>query len=166
MMQRMGMTQRRRGARSESQPIYYESRWIRATGGGMLFSDVRLGDRVRPGQRLGHIIDPLRENERDIISPVRGRVIGMAQNQVVLPGFAAYHIGVEASEEQVVEEAQSQRSLDFDGPPPEHDRMEPALGDPREDMDEFGPPYLDDYGAGEDDPEDPPPDAGGEAAAT
>ncbi|HRQ64764.1 MAG TPA: succinylglutamate desuccinylase/aspartoacylase family protein [Xanthomonadaceae bacterium] len=163
LMQRMGMTPRRRGTRNEPQPFYYESRWIRATGGGMLFSDVRLGDRVRPGQRLGHIIDPLREQERDIVSPVRGRIIGMAQNQVVLPGFAAYHIGVEASEEQVVEEAQSQRSLDYDGPPPEHDRMEPAMGDPRDDRDDYGPPYLEGDEPDDEDGADPPPDAGGEA---
>jgi uncharacterized protein len=165
LMQRMGMTPRRRGARNEPQPIYYESRWIRATGGGMLFSDVGLGDRVRPGQRLGRIIDPLRDNERDIVAPVRGRVIGMAQNQVVLPGFAVYHIGVEASEEQVVEEAQSQRGLDSDGPPPEHDRMEPAFGDPRDELDDFGPPYLDVDEAELEDPDDPPPQAGGEATA-
>lgn len=144
LMQRMGMTPRRRNLRNEPQPIYYESRWIRATGGGMLFSEVKLGDRVRPGQRLGNIIDPLRDNQRDIVSPVRGRVIGMAQNQVVLPGFAAYHIGVETSEEQVVEEAQSQRSLELDGPSPEHDRMDPAFGDPGDEAnDDYGPPEVD-----------------------
>ncbi len=163
LMQRMGMTPRRRNVRNEPQPIYYESRWIRATGGGMLFSDVKLGDRVRPGQRLGNIIDPLRDNQRDIVSPVRGRVIGMAQNQVVLPGFAAYHIGVETSEEQVVEEAQSQRSLEMDGPPPEHDRMESAPDDPPED-ESYGSDFSDDVDADEGDGEEQPSLTSGEAA--
>jgi predicted deacylase len=160
LMQRMGMTPRRRGVRNEPQPIYYESRWIRATGGGMLFSEVALGERVRAGQRLGRVVDPLRDHEREIISPVRGRVIGMAQNQVVLPGFAAYHIGVEASEEQVVVEAQAQRGYDFDGPPPEHDRMEPALGDPREAFDDYEAPAYEDPDP-EADGDEPPPDGGG-----
>jgi len=42
-----------------------------------------------------------------LISPVRGKVLGMARNRVVLPGFAAFHLGEEASEQQVVSRAQS-----------------------------------------------------------
>jgi predicted deacylase len=96
----------------EPQPIFYESRWVRATRAGMLFSDVRLGDRVRAGQRLGRVIDPLRDESVELVSPVRGRVLGMALNQVVLPGYAAYHIGEEASMAQVVRDAR----LTPDGP--------------------------------------------------
>ena len=29
-------------------------------------------------------------------SPYAGRIIGMARNQVVMPGFAAFHVGIEA----------------------------------------------------------------------
>ena len=36
---------------------------------------------------------------------VAGRVIGMSQNQAVLPGYAAFHLGTETSEQQAVQEA-------------------------------------------------------------
>jgi hypothetical protein len=90
---------------SEPQATFYESKWVRADSGGMLFSSVRLGDRVRQGQQLGKVIDPIQNEEHTLVSPLRGRVLGMALNQVVLPGFAAYHIGVETSEEEAVEDA-------------------------------------------------------------
>lgn len=90
---------------AEPQATFYESKWIRADQGGMLFSAVALGDRVRQNQRLGKIIDPIRNREYEITAPFAGRVIGMALNQVVLPGFAAYHLGVETSEARAAEDA-------------------------------------------------------------
>ncbi|MBK6729394.1 MAG: hypothetical protein IPG63_19765 [Xanthomonadales bacterium] len=60
---------------------------------------------MRVGQRLGKVIDPVQNSERAIVSPVQGKVIGMALNQIVLPGFAAYHIGVQTDEQQVREAA-------------------------------------------------------------
>ena len=92
---------------SEPQAIFYDSEWVRADAGGLLISDVELGDRIVNGQRLGRVIDPINNIERDIVSPVSGQVLGMALNQVVLPGFAAYHLGVQTSEAHAVEEAAS-----------------------------------------------------------
>lgn len=108
LMHNMGMW-RREGMANGPQPIFYESRWVRADHGGLLVSDVRLGERVRRGQRLGRVIDPLGNREHDLIAPFNGRVLGMAQNQQVLPGFAAYHLGEETSEERAVEEAETGR---------------------------------------------------------
>ncbi|MCB1612009.1 MAG: succinylglutamate desuccinylase/aspartoacylase family protein [Xanthomonadales bacterium] len=105
LMNNMGMTQRVRQWR-EPQPIFYESRWVRVARPGMLFSDVRLGDRVRQGQRLGRVVNPLNDESSELVSPVRGRVIGMALNQVVLPGYAAFHVGEEATEAKVVRDAE------------------------------------------------------------
>lgn len=105
LMHALGMTRSFRMF-SEPQATFYESRWVRANHGGMLFSAVKLGDRVRQGQRLGKVVDALDNTEHEVKSPYRGRVIGMALNQLVLPGFAAYHIGIETSEQQAVEEAQ------------------------------------------------------------
>ncbi len=34
-------------------------------------------------------------------SPHSGRIIGMARNQVVMPGFAAFHVGIQTSEAPV-----------------------------------------------------------------
>ena len=34
----------------------------------------------------------------ELRSPFSGRIIGMARNQVVMPGFAAFHVGIETDE--------------------------------------------------------------------
>ncbi|MDX1734463.1 MAG: succinylglutamate desuccinylase/aspartoacylase family protein [Halioglobus sp.] len=80
------------------EPVYYQSRWVRADRGGVLLSRVSLGEEVDEGDLLGTVTDPITNMRADILSPFRGRVLGMALNQVVLPGFAAYHIGIQASD--------------------------------------------------------------------
>jgi len=79
------------------QPAYYRSIWVRADQGGILFSEVKLGAKVRKGDLLGKVTDPITNIRKLIFSPVNGRLLGMAINQVVLPGFAAFHIGIEPS---------------------------------------------------------------------
>ncbi len=88
----------------KTEPVYYKSRWVRSASGGILLSDTRLGSRVNAGQILGVVTDPITNVATPIHSPMDGQVIGMALNQVMLPGFAAYHIGFRAT----VEEAASQ----------------------------------------------------------
>ncbi len=105
LMHRLGMTRSFR-MWSEPQAVLYGSRWVRSNSGGMLVSTAKLGDKVRVGQRLGKVIDPVNNRESEILSPLEGRVIGIALNQLVLPGFAAYHIGVERNERAAVEEAE------------------------------------------------------------
>lgn len=104
LLHKLGMT-RDRPTWEEPQPFFYDSVWVRSNSGGLLLSEVQLGQRVQRGQKLGTVIDPIQNVEREILSPVFGRVIGMALNQVVLPGFAAYHLGEETSEQQAVREA-------------------------------------------------------------
>ena len=97
-------------ADTEPPPIFLDSRWVRANSGGLLISEVSLGQRVLAGQRLGRVIDPVSNVERYILAPVPGRVIGMSQNQAVLPGYAAFNLGTETSEQQAVREAAIPRS--------------------------------------------------------
>lgn len=78
-------------------PVYFESRWVRVDEGGVLMSGVRLGDVVVEGARLGTVTDPITNQVSDVIAPYSGRVLGMALNQVVLPGYAAFHIGIEST---------------------------------------------------------------------
>ena len=80
----------------DPEPTYYQSRWLRANAGGILFSQVELGDHIGKGALLGTVSDPITNAESKIIAPFDGRIIGMAVNQVVMPGFAAYHVGIEA----------------------------------------------------------------------
>ena len=63
------------------------------------------GDKVKEGEVLGHVTDPITNTGSNIVAPFSGRVIGMAVNQVVQTGFAAYHLGVEKEAEEVKEEA-------------------------------------------------------------
>jgi hypothetical protein len=72
---------------------YLGTRWVRTDQGGILISRVKLGDQIETGQILGMISDPLSDDVEAVISPRSGRLIGMALDQVVMPGYAAYHIG-------------------------------------------------------------------------
>jgi hypothetical protein len=99
----LGMTRRLR-LWGDPEPIYYRSSWVRADNGGILLSDVSLGSTVRKGDLLGSITDPMNNARTEIRSPYSGRIIGMARNQVVMPGFAAFHVGIETDEVSASEE--------------------------------------------------------------
>lgn len=93
----LGMTRRHR-LWGDPEPVYYRSSWVRADNGGILLSDVSLGSTVRKGDMLGSITDPMSNARTELRSPYSGRIIGMARNQVVMPGFAAFHVGIETDE--------------------------------------------------------------------
>lgn len=99
----LGMTRRTR-LWGDPEPIYYESSWVRADNGGILLTDVSLGSTVRKGDLLGSITDPMSNARTEVRSPYSGRIIGMARNQVVMPGFAAFHVGIETDEISASEE--------------------------------------------------------------
>lgn len=80
----------------EPEPVYYDSEWVRAEHGGILFSAIKLGARVGEGEILGYVSDPITNEQHPIRARSDGRVIGMAVDQVVMSGFAAYHVGTEA----------------------------------------------------------------------
>lgn len=96
LMYALGMTSQRRFW-GDPESVYYESKWVRVDNGGILFSEVSLGERVSEGELLGTVSDPLSNKEYRVYAPVTGRVLGMALNQVVYPGFAAYRIGTATS---------------------------------------------------------------------
>ncbi|MAA65500.1 MAG: succinylglutamate desuccinylase [Alteromonadaceae bacterium] len=78
------------------EPVYYNSSWIRTNVGGILVSDVELGDEVAAGEVLGIVTDPITNAQHPIKAKRSGRIIGMAVDQVVMAGFATYHLGSEA----------------------------------------------------------------------
>lgn len=82
----------------EAEPVYYRSTWVRANRGGILLADVTLGSTVRQGDLLGTITDPMNNASTKLYSPHSGRIIGMARNQVVMPGFAVFHVGIQTDE--------------------------------------------------------------------
>ncbi len=112
----------RRGQRQE---IYYRSRWVRVNDGGILLASVGLGDAVKTGDELGSVTDPISSERTIVRSPYDGRVLGMALNQVVIPGFAAFHIGIRGDDYRVlVEEPEETQSAE-----PESGAAEPVSED-------------------------------------
>jgi hypothetical protein len=79
----------------DGQSVFYESHWIRVNHGGILVSDIRLGDWVKEEEVLARITDPMGRGRAQVISPFRGRVIGISLAPVVIPGVAVYHVGLE-----------------------------------------------------------------------
>lgn len=106
LMSKMGMVDRF-SFWGDPEPVYHRSFWVRAEQGGILFSTVELGDRVSEGDLLGEVTDPITNIKSGIVSPFDGRVIGMALNQVVLPGFAAFHVAIATPPELVTQEEQA-----------------------------------------------------------
>jgi len=94
LLNKLGM-QKKRSFWGDPEPIYYRSTWVRADSGGILLTDVELGANVIRGELLGSITDPMNNATTNVFAPFSGRIIGMARNQVVMPGFAAFHIGIE-----------------------------------------------------------------------
>lgn len=113
-------------------PVYYRSAWVRANQSGILFSKAELGQRVREDDVLGTVTDPITNARTTIKSPYNGRIIGMALDQVVLPGFAAYHIGIQTPEAILIEESQLNEGV----PEEDEEDGDDAGIDPVDEMDE------------------------------
>ena len=97
----MGMY-RKRSLFGPPKPTFYHAKWIRADQSGILISRVTLGKKVKLGDRLGIVTDPINNQQSEIISPYNGLVLGMALNQLVLPGYATYRIGIQAENSEIV----------------------------------------------------------------
>jgi predicted deacylase len=101
LLDQLGMRAAKNGSASPP-TLYYRSHWIRADDGGILAARARLGDVVKRNQVLGTIFDPISNEKSTIRATHKGRVIGVALDQLVMPGFAAFHI---ATEEPMTSEA-------------------------------------------------------------
>ncbi|MBB3059340.1 succinylglutamate desuccinylase/aspartoacylase domain-containing protein [Microbulbifer rhizosphaerae] len=112
----------------DPEPVYYNSTWQRATTGGIIFSEVKLGESVRKGDLLGTVTNPITNVRKEIRSEYNGRVLGMAMNQVVQPGFAAYHIGIQAPQEQI----SPPEEVTAESPPAKEEKTEGATEDTAE----------------------------------
>ncbi|MDX1560838.1 MAG: succinylglutamate desuccinylase/aspartoacylase family protein, partial [Marinobacter sp.] len=58
LMERQGMISRM-FVWGDPEPVYYDSDWIRADHGGILFSEIELGANVSEGEILGYVSDPI-----------------------------------------------------------------------------------------------------------
>jgi predicted deacylase len=76
--------------------IFERTRWVRVPRGqgGFFFPEQPLGAMVEEGMRLGHVVDPISDEEHAIIARHSGQIIGMSLPQPVLSGNPLFHIGI------------------------------------------------------------------------
>jgi hypothetical protein len=110
LLNTLGMVRKAR-LRGDPEPVYYRSVWVRADRGGILLADVGLGSTVRRGDLLGTITDPMNNASTNLYAPFSGRIIGMARNQVVMPGFAAFHVGIQTAEASAADSSDTDDTL-------------------------------------------------------
>lgn len=73
LMHRMGLlASEAHAGEAPVTPIYQDSSWVRTNAGGFLFSEVQLGQQVKPGERLGHVVDPITSRRSEILAPFPG----------------------------------------------------------------------------------------------
>lgn len=93
VMRDLGMLTRRQQPEPMVQPaVANSSSWVRAEDDGVFRPLVALGARVRPGQLLGRISSPFGTDERDVIAPYSGILIGRNNLPLVNEGDALFHV--------------------------------------------------------------------------
>lgn len=94
------------------QPIYVESFWQRADHSGIFVSDVPLGAKIKPGDVLGRVTDPVTNATFRLRAEVKATVIGKALNQFVYPGFAVFHLAIATTPEEVEQKEAEKQQLE------------------------------------------------------
>ena len=93
VMRSIGMLTSRSVATSRIQPVVAKSTsWVRASGSGILRTQIPLGGKIAVNQKIGEIADPFDEHETAVISPVAGIVIGRLNLPLVHKGDALFHV--------------------------------------------------------------------------
>jgi len=68
------------------------TRWVRASRGGICRLDVKLGQTVREGEKLGFISDAFGADSASVLARISGTVIGRRLNPMIHRGEAVVHI--------------------------------------------------------------------------
>ncbi|MBT8063749.1 MAG: succinylglutamate desuccinylase/aspartoacylase family protein, partial [Gammaproteobacteria bacterium] len=71
--------------------------WVRASISGIVTAPVGLGRRVREGERLATITDPLGTQEEPVTAPFDGLVIGASRLPLAHEGDALFHLAAFSS---------------------------------------------------------------------
>ncbi len=89
----LGMIDDDNGNHTGADPLESRKRrWVRASRSGICILDVELGQRVRKGERLGEITNPLGTETAPVHSRASGVVIGRRIHPIVYQGEALVHI--------------------------------------------------------------------------
>jgi predicted deacylase len=121
VMRALDMLPPRSSQRPLAEPyVARSSRWLRAPESGILRTGVRLGDRVKPGDRVGVVSNPLGDEETVVEATESGVVIGVSRLPLVNEGDALFHVASFERPGAVAEDVEVfQATLDPDVPTPE-----------------------------------------------
>ncbi|MFT6436374.1 MAG: putative deacylase [Candidatus Azotimanducaceae bacterium] len=93
VMRTINMLPVSKARKSKREPIRSDSsHWLRAPIGGIMRTRKKLGDRVRKGETLAIVSDPLGTTEELIVARASGIVIGRTNLPVVNRGDGVYHV--------------------------------------------------------------------------
>lgn len=89
-------------------PVARSSLWMRAPHSGILRAYKTLGNKVKKGEKLGLIVNPIGEEEYEINARITGMIIGQTNLPLVHEGAALFHIAsfkaIDIAEPEIVEE--------------------------------------------------------------
>lgn len=91
----MAALEMRRRGRTRRPPRVYKSRssyWVRARRSGLVWLQVKLGERVAAKQRIGATADPFGESSFAVHAPRAGIVVGITLKPLVSQGDALVHV--------------------------------------------------------------------------
>jgi predicted deacylase len=93
VMRRIGMLPPAKSKRAKTTPVRSDSsHWLRAPMGGLMRAHKSLGDRVKRGETLAIVSDPLGLTEEPVLARTSGIVFGRTNLPVVNRGDALFHI--------------------------------------------------------------------------
>ena len=97
VMRQLGMLPKVRSAERAPALTARSTSWVRAPTSGIVTSPAKLGSRVREGERLAAISDPLGETEEAVLAPFEGLVIGSSRLPLAHEGDALFHLAAFSS---------------------------------------------------------------------
>lgn len=93
LLSEMSMWPRERSMKAPPfQVIVKASEWIRAQKGGILDLDVRPGDLIYQGDRIGSILNPFGRTVTQIRASSTGIIIGITTQPITIPGTGIVHV--------------------------------------------------------------------------
>ena len=101
VMTAIGMCGKTKNYRQVETMIANNSRWVRAPQSGILRALCATGAWVEVGDRLAYINDPLGEKYCEVLSPLKGIIIGKTNLPLVFAGEAVFNIATYEKADQV-----------------------------------------------------------------
>jgi len=92
VMRELGMLPARKLKRESAVVVARSTRWVRAPASGIVTAALGLGSRVREGDQLALLSDPLGDREEAVRAPFDGIVIGCSRLPLAHEGDALYHL--------------------------------------------------------------------------